>query len=117
MALENISGLDKIWFHPTLNLRRDTTSDQLSQVLASIQEILRSHAKIEAGAIPVRFVGVGPYSLDIEVVVYVTTSSNDEFLAIQQELLIKMLQAVEKAGTALAVPLQEAFAPQRAPNG
>ena len=117
MALENISGRDKIWFHPTLNLRRDTTSDQLSQVLASIQEILRSHAKIEAGAIPVRFVGVGPYSLDIEVVVYVTTSNYDEFLAIQQELLIKMLQAVEKAGTALAVPLQEAFAPQRTPNG
>src|SRR5260370_35338036 len=29
IALENISGRDKIWFHPTLNLRRDTTSDQL----------------------------------------------------------------------------------------
>jgi MscS family membrane protein len=27
MTLENISGRDKIWFHPTLNLRRDTTSE------------------------------------------------------------------------------------------
>jgi len=116
MALENISGRDKILFQTKLNLRRDTTSEQLSQVVSSIHEILKGHGKIEAGPIPVRFVGVGPYSLDVEVVVYVTTSNYDEFLAIQQELLMKMLQAVEKAGTSLAVPLQEAFAPQRGPN-
>ena len=96
-----------------LNLRRDTTSDQLSQVLSSIHGIVTTHVKIEAGPIPVRFVGVGPYSLDVEVAVYVTTPDSDEFLSIQQELLIKMLQAVENAGTALAVPLQEALEPQR----
>jgi MscS family membrane protein len=114
MALENISGRDKIWFHPTLNLRRDTTSDQLLQVLSSCSEILAGHPKVEMGKIPVRFVGVGAYSLDVEVVAYVTTSDYDEFLAIQQELLLKMLQAVEHAGTALAVPLQESFAANRA---
>jgi MscS family membrane protein len=115
MALENISERDKIWFHPTLNLRRDTTSDQLLRVLSSFREILTDHPKVETGKIPVRFVGVGPYSLDIEVVVYVTTSDYDEFLALQQELLLKMLQAVELAGTALAVPLQESFELQPAP--
>jgi MscS family membrane protein len=112
MALENISGRDKIWFHPTLNLRRDTTSEQLLKVLSSVHEILTAHSKIEAGTTPARFVGVGPYSLDIEVAVYVVTADYDEFLAIQQEVLIKMLQAVENAGTALAVPLQESFEPQ-----
>jgi MscS family membrane protein len=109
MMLENISGRDKIWFHPTLNLRRDTTSDQLLQVLSSCREILAGHPKVETGNMPVRFIGVGAYSLDVEVAVYVTTSDFDEFLAIQQELLLKMLQAVEHAGTALAVPLQESF--------
>src|SRR6516164_5474348 len=87
MALENISGRDKIWFHPTLNLRRDTTSDQLLQVLASFRQILTGHPKVEIGNMPVRFVGVGAYSLDIEVVAYVTTSDYDEFLALQQLLL------------------------------
>ena len=113
MALENISGRDKIWFHPTLNLRRDTTSDQLLQVLSSIREILTGHPKVETGKIPVRFIGVGAYSLDVEVVAYVATSDYDEFLVLQQELLLKMLQAVEHAGAALAVPLQESFALQR----
>jgi MscS family membrane protein len=114
MALENISSRDKIWFHPTFNLRRDTTSDQLLQVLASVREILKGHPKVETGNLPVRFVGVGPYSLDVEVVAYISTTDSDEFLALQQELLLGMLQAVEKAGTALAVPLQESFKSQRA---
>jgi MscS family membrane protein len=115
MALENFSRRDKIWFHPTLNLRRDTTSEQLSQVLASIRQILGSQPKVEVGNIPVRFVGVGTYSLDVEVSAYVRTADYDEFLALQQELLLQMLQAVEHAGAALAVPLQESFEARRTP--
>jgi MscS family membrane protein len=114
MALENISGRDKVWFHPTLNLRRDTTSDQMSQLLASLKELLVNAPKVEVGPIPVRFIGVGQYSLDVEVFAYVQTSDNDEFLALQQDLLLKMLRAVEQAGTALAVPLQETFQPPAA---
>jgi MscS family membrane protein len=116
MALENFSARDKIWFHPMLNLRRDTTSEQLLKVLSSLREILTTSPKVEPGKLPVRFIGVGPYSLDIEVMVYVTTTDYDEFLTLQQELLLKMLQAVEQAGTALAVPIQESFSPTRAPQ-
>jgi MscS family membrane protein len=114
MSLENLSGRDKIWFHPTLNLRRDTTSDQLTKVLTSIQEILKNTPKVEIGAIPVRFVGVGQYSLDVEVAAYVKTSNGEEFLALQQQLLLEMLKAIEAAGTSLAVPLQESFAVRQA---
>ena len=113
MALENISGRDKIWFHPVLNLRRDTTSEQLSSVLSACHKILTDHPKMEIGTLPVRFVAVGTYSLDVEVNAYVTTADYDEFLAIQQEVLLQMLQAVEHAGTALAVPLQESVAGKR----
>jgi MscS family membrane protein len=113
MALENISGRDKTWFHPTLNLRLDTTSEQMEQVLTSVREILANSPKVEVGPIPVRFVGVGAYSLNVEVAVYIKTSDEDEFLAIQQDLLLRMLQAIEKAGTSLAVPLQETFEARR----
>jgi len=107
IALENISGRDKILLRPTLNLRRDTTSEQMLQVLSSIRELLAIHPKVETGKIPVRFIGVGPFSLDVEVAVYITTADSDEFLELQQELLLKMLEALENAGTALAVPWQE----------
>jgi MscS family membrane protein len=111
MALENISSRDKIWFHPKLSLRRDTTPDQLQQVIGSISKILADAPKVEGGKIPVRFIEVAAYSLDVEVNAYVKTSDYDEFLAVQQELLIRMLQAVHQAGTALAVPMQETAEP------
>jgi len=111
MALENISSRDKIWFHLKLNLRQDTTTDQLQGVLSSIDGILTAANKVEPGKIPVRFIEVGEYSLNLEVAAYVMTSDGDEFLAIQQDLLIKILQAVEKSGTALALPIQETAEP------
>jgi MscS family membrane protein len=102
MELENFSARDKIWFHPTFNLRRETTTEQLSKVLSSIEQILRCHPKVEPGNLPVRFIGLGASSLNIEVSVYILTSDSDEFLKLQQELLLQLMQAVEQAGTALA---------------
>jgi MscS family membrane protein len=107
MPLENLSGRDKYFFHPMLNLRRDTTPAQMSAVLESVKGILKGNQKVDAGAIPVRFVGVGQYSLDVEVSAYLLCAKDEEFLALQQDLLMQILVAVEKAGTALAIPLQE----------
>jgi MscS family membrane protein len=80
MTLENFSRRDKILFHLTLTLRRDTTPDQVRQVLSSVSRLLKSCEKVEAGMLPVRFVGIGSYSLDVEVFVYILTADGDEFL-------------------------------------
>jgi MscS family membrane protein len=106
MMLENFSRRDKVWFHPTLNLRRDTKPDQVRSILASIRGILTEHPKIEVGTLPVRFIGAGSYSLDIEVFAYIQTADYDEFLQIQQDLLLRIMDAVTAAGTALAIPTQ-----------
>jgi len=55
---------------------------------------------------PVRFTGIGSYSLDLEVFVYILTRDGDEFLRIQQELLLTILDEIAAAGTALALPTQ-----------
>ena len=117
MELENFSARDKIWFHQTLKLRRDTTSDQLRHVLSEVQDILKQHPKAEVGSIPVRFNGIGEYSLDIEVFAYVLTPDFDEFLGIQQDLLLDIMRAVEDAGTSLAVPLFEGLHVDHLPVG
>jgi MscS family membrane protein len=104
ITLENISARDKIWFHPTLSLRRDTTSEQLKNVLTSCHDVIVNHADVEPGKIPVRLIALGTYSLDIEVNAYVTTTDYDQFLDIQQDLLVQLLQAVEHGGARLAVP-------------
>jgi MscS family membrane protein len=106
MTLENVSQRDKMAFHLTLNLRRDTTPDQVRTLLESITKILTDQSKLEAGTLPVRFVGVGTYSLDLEMSAYVLTRNDDEFVQIRQELLLAVLDAVKTAGTALALPTQ-----------
>ena len=115
MTLENFSKRDKMWFHITLNLRRDTRPDQVRSLLESIKRVLNDHPKVETGALPVRFVGVGTYSLDLEVFAYVLTPNYDEFLQIQQELLLSILDGVQAAGTALAVPTQAYLSLEGAP--
>ncbi len=106
MTLENFDKRDKMLFHVTLNLRRDSTPDQVREVLSSIGRILASHDSVESAALPVRFIGVGTYSLDIEIFIYVLTRDGDHFLRTQQDLLLKILDAVKDAGTALALPTQ-----------
>jgi len=110
MVLENFSRRDKVWFHPMLNLRRDTKPDQVRNILESIRQILIEHPKVEVGAMPVRFVGAGSYSLDIEVFAYIRTADYDEFLQLQQDLLLRILDEISAAGTALAIPTQASIA-------
>lgn len=105
MTLENFSRRDKTLLHFKLNLRRDTSPGQVRQVLQAIQRILTDPG-IEAGPVPGRFIGVGQYSLDIEVFAYVLTVDGDEFLKIQQDLLLRVLDDIAAAGTALALPTQ-----------
>ena len=106
MTLENYSRRDKWLFQQKLHLRRDSSPEQVRIILESITKMLQEHEKVETGGFPVRFVGVGSYSLDIEVFVYLLTTDGDEFLRMQQDLLLRILDAVAQAGTALALPTQ-----------
>lgn len=110
MTLENFDQRDKMLFHFTLNLRRDTKPNQVRSLLAAITKMLAEHPKLETGPLPVRFVGVGTYSLDLEIFAHVLTRNGDEFLKIQQDLYLWILDAIEDAGTALALPTQASIA-------
>ena len=106
MTLENLSRRDKTWFHPRLSLTRETSPAQIRQLLDSISHLLASNPKVDPGSGSVRFAAVGAYSLDLDVSAYILTSSDDEFSRVQQELLLRTLEAVEAAGTHLAIPTQ-----------
>jgi MscS family membrane protein len=106
MTLENLSRKDKTWFHLMLNLRRDTTPEQVRELLRTLTDIVNRTPKIEPGTYPVRFVGVGTYSLDLDIGAYFSTVDDNELAPIQEELYLAILDAVEAAGTSLAVPTQ-----------
>ncbi len=107
MTLENMSKRDRFLFNQVLHLRFDAKPAQIRQVMDRLNDLFKSHSKVDPGKVPVRFIGIGTYSFNLEIFVYVTTIDGDEFNAIQSELLMKILDIVEAADTGLAIPMQE----------
>lgn len=107
--IENFARRDKIFFNPTLQLRRDTTPAQLRMLTSSLKELLLDQELVEKDTARVRFVRIAPYSLDVEVFSYLLTTDYNDFLAQQEALLLSILDRVAAAGTALAVPSQMNF--------
>jgi MscS family membrane protein len=109
MNLENFTLRDKYWFHPTILLAHETTVDQMETVLRKIRDLFEKHDHVESETARGRFVGVGSSSQNIEVSAYVFAPDYEEFLAIQEQLLLRILEIVKLAGTALALPLQRSY--------
>jgi MscS family membrane protein len=114
MTLENFAARDRFWFHQTLLLRGDANMAQIRQVMSGIESLLRERPNIDAGKLPVLFTALGTYSFELQVSAYVKTVDGDEFNRTQTELLIRILEIVEGAGTGIAVPVQESFSPRDA---
>jgi MscS family membrane protein len=110
MTLENQSSRDKFWFHPILALRYGTTSSQMKSVLDHIRSLLKESPYVESDSVRVRFLRLGPSSLDVEVFAYVLTRDWNQFLEIQEGLLLRIMECIESAGVQIAVPLQAMMA-------
>lgn len=104
MQLENFAARDKIRFYTVLGLRYETTADQLRWVLTEIRRLLRTHPKVDPSPARIRFVGYGDYSLNLEIFSFVTTRDFDEYLAIQEDLLLRIMDVVGASGTGFAFP-------------
>jgi MscS family membrane protein len=94
-----------MWFHPTLRLRRDTTPDQVREMMAALTKILEEHPMVDAAGVPLRFTKIGDQAFDLEIFAYVNSGDYNDFLKVQTELLLKFLEASIKSGVEFAVPL------------
>jgi MscS family membrane protein len=116
MSLETLSARDKFWFHPLLGLRYETTPLQLRSITAGIRKLLTQHSSVEADSVRVRFLRLGGSSLDVDVFAYVFSREWSEFLEIQQELLLSVMDIVKRAGTEIAFPSQTLYVAQNSRN-
>jgi MscS family membrane protein len=104
--LESLAVRDRLRLALTLGLVYGTTRAQVDQVLADVETILRSHPKIWADGITVKFFGLGSSSLDIEVSAWFDVADWRLFQVYRQDVLLAILEVVERAGTSLAFPTQ-----------
>ena len=117
MTLENISSRDKFWFHPILTLRYGTTSSQMQIVLDDIRSLLKESRHLEPASTRVRFLRCGPSSLDVEVFAYVLARDWNQFLEIQEGLLLRIIGCIEAIGVQFALPPQTIVAGASISNG
>ncbi len=107
--VENLSRRDKILFKTTLGLRTETKADQVRFVLAEVRKLLYSHAKVEANSVRVRLTDVAGSSLSAEIFCYILTRDYNEYAAVREDLLLRMLDIIDDAGSALALPAQTLY--------
>lgn len=103
-TLENFATRNKILVQSTLRLRYGTTADQLTQVLSSIRAMLDEHSHIETETARIRLVDFGIRAIELELFAYVLTSDYLKFLAVREELLLRIAGIVESSGTSFAQP-------------
>jgi MscS family membrane protein len=104
MNIENLTRRDKILFNPTLGIRCETTADQLRYLLAEIRRMLYEHPKVESDSARIRFANFDNSALSLEIFSYVLTRDFAEFTAIREDLLLRIMDIVEKSGSGFAFP-------------
>lgn len=103
----NYALRDQLLFRHVLDLRYETTTEQLRTVCNSIRELLSSHPDVSETLAPprVHVVRFGEWSIQVEVQAYLDAAPG-KFLAIQEELLLAIAEIIGEAGTAFAFPSQ-----------
>ena len=107
--LENLSRRDKILLKTNLSLRSETKADHIRFILAELRRLLYSHPKVESGSVRVRLSDIAGAAPIVEVLAYILTQDFNEFAAIREDVLLRMLDVVESSGSGLALPSQTLY--------
>ncbi len=109
LKIENYAYRERFWFHPTLSLRYETTPDQMRYVLVELRAMLYAHPRVDPDPARVRFTGLGSASLPVEIFSYVYAKDFNEFLEVQEDLTLRIMDIVAQSGTGFAFPSQTIY--------
>jgi len=109
ISVENFTLRDRFLFRHTLNLRYETTADQLRYLLVNLRELLYQHPRVDSASAHVRFIGFGQSSIDVEIFAYIVETAHGPFLAVREDLLLRIMDIVEAGGSGFAFPSQTLY--------
>ncbi|WP_296147285.1 mechanosensitive ion channel family protein [uncultured Flavobacterium sp.] len=107
--IENYAFRDRFLFNPTLDLRCETTPDQIRFLLVEIKSILYAHPMVNSEDARVRFIGFGASSLRMEINCYILVSTLDTSLEVKEDLLLRIMDIVTESGSGFAFPSQTLY--------
>ncbi len=109
LPLNNYSKRQKIWYHPRISLRYETTPDQIRYILVEVRKLLYSHPKVLPDPARIRFVGFGAYSVDLDIFAYIAETDYGKYLEVSEDLNLRIMDIVRDAGSRFAVPAQTTY--------
>lgn len=107
--IENYAFRDRFLFNPILDLRCETTPDQIRFLLVEIKSILYGHPMVNSEDARVRFIGFGASSLRLEINCYILVSTLDTSLEVKEDLLLRIMDIVTESGSGFAFPSQTVY--------
>ncbi|WP_247236515.1 mechanosensitive ion channel family protein [Telluribacter sp. SYSU D00476] len=109
LKIENYAHRDRFWFHPIFSLRFETTPEQIRFLLVELRSILYAHPHVDPNPARIRFIEIGADALKLEVFAYINAKDYDQFLEVQEDLFLRMMDVVEASGTGFAYPSQTLY--------
>ncbi|GAD03132.1 mechanosensitive ion channel family protein [Agarivorans albus] len=110
MEIDNLERRDRRRMEHILKLRPEISVEQLQVLLVNLRRDFLRHPKVEEEPTRVRFMGLGSYSLNVSIVLYIRCRDHDEFMALQEDLLFMLYKAVDQVGAKLAFSTQHQYA-------
>jgi MscS family membrane protein len=102
--VENLTYREKIRYQPTLRLRYDTSREQLQTIRDGIWELLETEDRVYGEPIRVRFTDFDEDAILMKVHCFMKTTDFTESLEIGEALNYRIMDIVESAGAAFALP-------------
>ena len=109
MQIVNFTRRDMNLYKCTIGLRYETTPDQLRYVAAKIRKLLIQHEKVLPDPARVRIAEFDASSIDLEVFAFVNCADWNEFMAVKEDLNLRIMEIVRDSGTGFAFPSQTLY--------
>jgi MscS family membrane protein len=101
-TLENYRWRDKILSKQIVRLRYDISPQHLAYLLARMREIVQNDPKVETSSARVRLLRFADFAFEVEIFAYILERDYNNFLAAQENLLLRITTAIEDSGSSIA---------------
>ena len=92
--------------HKEFQLRYDATSEQIRLLLKKCEELFFANEYVTEEGLPVRYLGPGSDGHMMELFFYINVSENNDYLRVQQDLMLQMADLVAELGLYYIIPSQ-----------
>ena len=106
ISLENISENDRRRYSRKLYLALDSTPNQLRLLLQKLRELIISHPRLLDIAARARFETIERDAYTVSINGYIDSADYEVYLAVAEDLNLRILNIVHDCGVKLAVPQQ-----------